>query len=73
MIKLKELSKKRELLAGGHRLCAGCTASVVIRQIMLASDYDMIFTSSTGCLEVATSIYPYTAWRMPFFHSAFEK
>lgn len=72
MIKLKEISKKKELLAGGHRLCAGCTASIVIRQLMLASDYDLIFTSSTGCLEVATTIYPYTAWKVPFFHSAFE-
>ena len=72
MIKLKEISEKRDLLAGGHRLCAGCTASTVMRQIMLASDDPIIVTSSTGCLEVATSIYPYTAWRVPFFHSAFE-
>ncbi|MGA1865497.1 MAG: thiamine pyrophosphate-dependent enzyme [bacterium] len=72
MIKLKEISEKKDLLAGGHRLCAGCTASVVMRQIMLASDDDIIVTSATGCLEVATSIYPYTAWRVPFFHSAFE-
>ena len=72
MIKLKDISQKRDLLAGGHRLCAGCTASVVMRQIMLASDNDIIVTSATGCLEVATSIYPYTAWRVPFFHSAFE-
>jgi pyruvate ferredoxin oxidoreductase beta subunit len=39
---------------------------------MLASADDIIVTSATGCLEVATSIYPYTAWRVPFFHSAFE-
>lgn len=72
MIKLKEIAQKRDLLAGGHRLCAGCTASVIMRQIMLASEDDIIVTSATGCLEVATSIYPYTAWRVPFFHSAFE-
>jgi pyruvate ferredoxin oxidoreductase beta subunit len=72
MIKLKEISEKKDLLAGGHRLCAGCTASTVFRQILLASEDPVIATSSTGCLEVATSIYPYTAWRIPFFHSAFE-
>lgn len=72
MVKIKELSKKKELLAGGHRLCAGCGASIAIRQILLASEDPVILTSSTGCLEVATTIYPYTSWKVPFLHSAFE-
>jgi pyruvate ferredoxin oxidoreductase beta subunit len=69
---LKELSKKEELLTGGHRLCAGCGASIIVRQVLLAAEDPVIATCSTGCLEVATSIYPYTAWKIPFFHSAFE-
>ncbi len=28
--------------------------------------------AATGCLEVATTIYPYTAWNVPFIHNAFE-
>jgi pyruvate ferredoxin oxidoreductase beta subunit len=31
-----------------------------------------IVTTATGCLEVATSIFPYTAWNLPWIHSAFE-
>ena len=27
---------------------------------------------ATGCLEVSTSIFPYTAWRCSFIHNAFE-
>ena len=69
---LKELSKKPDLLTGGHRLCAGCGASIVVRQVLLAAEDPVIVTSATGCLEVATTIYPYTAWKVPFFHSAFE-
>ncbi len=69
---LKELSKKQDLLTGGHRLCAGCGASIVVRQILLAAEDPVVVTSATGCLEVATTIYPFTAWRVPFFHSAFE-
>ena len=38
MATLKDLSKKKELLTGGHRACAGCGATIVARQIMLASD-----------------------------------
>jgi pyruvate ferredoxin oxidoreductase beta subunit len=72
MASLKELSHKDELLAGGHRLCAGCGASIVVRQILLAADDPVIASNATGCLEVATSIYPYTSWRIPWFHSAFE-
>ncbi len=72
MLNLKELSKKEELLTGGHRLCAGCTASVVMRQMLLAAEDPLVITSATGCLEVATTIYPYTAWRTPWIHSAFE-
>jgi pyruvate ferredoxin oxidoreductase beta subunit len=71
-LSLKELSKKQELLTGGHRLCAGCGASIVVRQILLAAEDPVIVTNATGCLEVATTIYPFTAWRVPFLHSAFE-
>ncbi|MBI1986849.1 MAG: pyruvate ferredoxin oxidoreductase [Nitrospinae bacterium] len=73
MATLKELSQRPELLAGGHRLCAGCGASIAVRQILLAaSKYPLVAVNATGCLEVATSIYPYTAWRIPWMHSAFE-
>lgn len=72
MVSLKKLSEKPELLAPGHRLCAGCGASIIVRQVLLASDWPVVIANATGCLEVATTIYPYTAWRVPFIHSAFE-
>jgi len=72
MANLKELSKKPELLTGGHRLCAGCGASIVIRQLLHAAKNPVVVGCATGCLEVATTIYPYTAWKMPWIHNAFE-
>jgi pyruvate ferredoxin oxidoreductase beta subunit len=69
---LKELSKRKERLAPGHRLCAGCGASIIVRQILAAIDEPVVIANATGCLEVATTIYPYTAWRVPWIHSAFE-
>ena len=68
----KELSKRPERLAPGHRLCAGCGASIIVRQMMAAIDDPVVVSCATGCLEVATTIYPYTAWRVPFIHNAFE-
>ena len=71
-VNLKELSHKEDLLTGGHRLCAGCGAPIALRQILLAADRPVIMTNATGCLEVATTIFPYTAWKTPWMHSAFE-
>lgn len=72
MASLRELSTRKEGLVGGHRLCAGCGASVAVRQVLLASEYPVVASSATGCLEVATTIFPYTSWDVPFIHSAFE-
>lgn len=72
MPSLKELSKKKELLSGGQRLCAGCGASIIVRQILMAADDPLVISCATGCLEVSTTIYPFTAWRTPFIHCAFE-
>ncbi len=71
-LKLKELSKREERLAPGHRLCAGCAAPTIVRQVLLAIDEPVIVATATGCLEVSTTIYPYTAWRIPWIHNAFE-
>ncbi|GBD99501.1 pyruvate synthase subunit PorB [bacterium BMS3Abin07] len=71
-LKLKELSRKEELLTGGHRMCAGCGAPIIVRQILLASDRPLIASNATGCLEVSTTIFPYTSWKIPWIHSAFE-
>jgi len=68
----KELAKKGDRLSPGHRMCAGCGAPIVVRQIMAAIDEPVVVANATGCLEVSTSLYPYTAWRVPWMHSAFE-
>ncbi len=68
----KELMKRPERLAPGQRLCAGCGAPIVVRQMLAAIDDPVVITNATGCLEVATTIYPYTAWRVPWIHNAFE-
>lgn len=72
MPSLKELATRPERLSGGHRLCAGCGASIAVRQIARCTQDPIVVGCSTGCLEVATTIFPYTAWRVPYIHSAFE-
>ena len=42
------------------------------RQVLLACERPVVVANATGCLEVATTIFPYTSWNVPWFHSAFE-
>jgi pyruvate ferredoxin oxidoreductase beta subunit len=69
---LKELAKREERLSPGHRLCAGCGAPIAVRQILQAIDDPVVLFNATGCLEVGTTIFPYSAWRVPWMHNAFE-
>ncbi|MCM8791470.1 MAG: thiamine pyrophosphate-dependent enzyme [Candidatus Omnitrophica bacterium] len=69
---IKEVVKRKELFTGGHRACAGCGAAIVARQVLMAAGPDTVVASATGCLEVVSTIFPYTAWNVPFIHSAFE-
>ena len=73
MANLKELSKREPLFTGGHRACAGCAGAIAIRQVMIAaSAYKVVVGSATGCMEVVSTLFPYTSWKVPFIHSAFE-
>lgn len=72
MANIRELSKREDKLSGGHRLCAGCAASVIVRQILMAANGPVVVCCATGCLEVSTTIYPYTAWKDSYIHNAFE-
>ncbi|GAB4388522.1 MAG: thiamine pyrophosphate-dependent enzyme [Thermodesulfovibrionales bacterium] len=71
-LRLKELSKKEDLLTHGHRMCSGCGAPTVVKMVFLASEYPIVASNATGCLEVSTCISEYTAWKIPWIHSAFE-
>ncbi|HOX39154.1 MAG TPA: thiamine pyrophosphate-dependent enzyme [Candidatus Brocadiia bacterium] len=72
---LKKLCNTPDLLAPGHAACAGCTGSTILRQVLLAGQQDdvkLVCTCATGCMEVISTLMPLSAWRVPFFHSAFE-
>ncbi len=61
-----------ELLAPGHRGCAGCGAALGVRLALKALGENTVAVNATGCLEVMTTPYPETAWEIPWIHVAFE-
>jgi len=61
-----------DLLASGHRGCAGCCDALAAKFVLEAVGRDTILVSPTGCLEVFTTPYPETSWETPWIHSLFE-
>ncbi len=59
-------------LRGGHSLCQGCGIPLVVRTVLDSIDTPKVVVSATGCLEVATTRFPTTAWNVPWLHVAFE-
>ena len=72
---MKEIiANKPSRFSEGHRMCAGCGAPVIARHILraLKEEDHAVIANATGCMEVSTFTYPYTAWTDSFIHTAFE-
>jgi pyruvate ferredoxin oxidoreductase beta subunit len=63
---------EEELFAPGHSGCLGCGEAIALRHILKAAGPNTIIAQATGCPEVYTTLYPTTAWKVPWIHVAFE-
>lgn len=63
---------QEDVFAPGHRACQGCGEVLALRLLLKAIGPRMVAVSCTGCMEVISSTFPQTSWRMPWVHSAFE-
>ena len=63
---------QKEYFAPGHRSCQGCAEALAVRLVAKALGRNVIIANATGCMEIVSSPLPYTAWRVPWFHVAFE-
>ena len=66
------MREENELLAPGHRACPGCGEVLAIRHLLRTLGPKVVVVSPTGCMEVVTTPYPETSWRVPWIHVAFE-
>ncbi|MGB9577091.1 MAG: thiamine pyrophosphate-dependent enzyme [Candidatus Micrarchaeia archaeon] len=60
------------LYAPGHAGCPGCGPSIALINLVDALGKDTIIVNPTGCMEITSSQYPLSAWRVPYIHSLFE-
>ena len=70
----KEIQEREDRLAPGHRMCAGCGGTIAVRNVLKAlhPGDKAVIGNATGCLEVSTFMYPYTAYEDSYIHNAFE-
>lgn len=66
-----KLVDREEYFTPGHRACQGCGEALAIRLMCKALGKDTIIINATGCMEVISSLYPTTAWALPWIHVAF--
>ena len=73
-VSLEELRRRQPRFSGleaGHRACLGCGEALGARLVTEAAGPDVIYANATGCLEVFTTAWPDSAWRVPWMHSLF--
>ncbi|MER7251401.1 thiamine pyrophosphate-dependent enzyme [Kribbella sp. NPDC000426] len=62
-------------LTTGHRACQGCGealgARYVLDAVMRAAEGRAVTVNATGCLEVFSTPYPESSWRVAWLHSLF--
>ena len=70
----REIQAREERLAPGHRMCAGCGGTIAVRNVLKALHPrdKAVIGNATGCLEVSSYMYPYTAYEDSYIHNAFE-
>jgi pyruvate ferredoxin oxidoreductase beta subunit len=70
----KEIINRPERIAPGHRMCAGCGATIALRNVLkaLKPEDQAVICNATSCMEVSTFTYPYSAWKDSYIHNAFE-
>jgi pyruvate ferredoxin oxidoreductase beta subunit len=67
--------ERANALTCGHRACQGCGealgARYVLDSALRATQGRLIAVNATGCLEVFSTPYPESSWRLPWIHSLF--
>jgi pyruvate ferredoxin oxidoreductase beta subunit len=69
---LAERQSEQIRFGSGHSMCRGCGIPIVVRTVLASIRTPVAVINATGCLEVASTRYPITAWSVPWLHVAFE-
>lgn len=72
---IQSLVSRNNSLGSGHRACQGCGEALGARYVVdaayRATRGKLLVVNATGCLEVFSTPYPQSSWRVPWLHSLF--
>ena len=71
-IYVPRLLPQKDYFAPGHRACIGCGEALAVRLVTKALGREVIISNATGCMEIVSSPFPTTSWRVPWIHTLFE-
>ena len=71
-IYVPRLLPRKDFFAPGHRACIGCAEALAVRLVAKALGREVIISNATGCMEIVSSPFPTTSWRVPWIHTLFE-
>jgi pyruvate ferredoxin oxidoreductase beta subunit len=67
--------ERANAITKGHRACQGCGEALGARYALdaalRAAQGRVVAANATGCLEVFSTPYPESSWRLPWIHSLF--
>ena len=67
--------ERPDSLTSGHRACQGCGealgARYAVDAALIATEGKLVAANATGCLEVFSTPYPESSWKLPWIHSRF--
>jgi len=72
---VQSVADRPNSLTSGHRACQGCGEALGARYALdaavRATDGRLVSVNATGCLEVFSTPFPETSWRIAWLHSLF--
>lgn len=71
-VNIKEFAEMEHYFAPGHGSCSGCGFPMIVRTVLKAAGKNTVACLATGCLEVTTTQWPRSSWKIPCVHSLFE-
>jgi pyruvate/2-oxoacid:ferredoxin oxidoreductase beta subunit len=69
---LRGVMPSQELMLSGHLACQGCGAALAMRYALKALETRTIAVIPACCWTIIAGAFPYSALRVPLFHTAFE-
>ena len=63
---------EKELINPGHLACQGCGGALALRTVLKTLGENTILTFPACCWSVIDGPFPYSAVKVPLFHTAFE-